>query len=128
MIAESARAVFDWDFVSLMTAMSVTVVAVANTLGSISDSGRLPFRIGRLWAAFIASLILTVYAVYRGDGWSWHPRQLAEVLAFAFILFCISAGGNQSVGALARRIGAARGPAPGPEGAPTRGRWWASWF
>lgn len=121
------HAVFDWGFVSVMTSRSVIVLAIANTIGSISDSGRLPFRIGRLWAAFLASLIVTVYAAWQG-GWSWRPGALAEVLAFAFILFCITAGMNQSVRAVARRVGAGRGATEAARPEPPAQGWWASWF
>jgi hypothetical protein len=121
------NAVFDWGFVSVMTSRSVIVLAIANTLGSL-----FPGRISRLWAAFLASLIVTVYAAYQG-GWSWRPSALFEVLAFAFILFCITAGMNQSARAVGRRITAGRGAAEGarPEAARAGGGgagWWASWF
>lgn len=121
------NAVFDWGFVSVMTSRSVIVLAIANTLGSISESGRLPFRIGRLMAAFLASLIVTVYAAWQG-GWSWRPGALAEVLAFAFILFCISAGMNQSARAVARRIGAGRGTSEAVRPEAGGAGWWGSWF
>ena len=112
------HAVFDWGFVSVMTSRSVIVLAIANTLGSM-----FPSRISRLWAAFLASLIVTIYAAWQG-GWSWSPGALAEVLAFAFILFCISAGMNQSVSAIGKRV-VARGAL---EAGRAEGGWWAPWM
>ena len=137
MTADSLRATLDWRFVSVMMSQSVYVIAVANTIGSLSDSGRLgPIKVGRAGAAFIASLMLTVYSAYKG-GWSWHPASLLEVLAYAVILFCLSAGAHQSVLAVARRVGAGRGMgmaqraeevAGAAQGAREERRWWASWF
>ena len=121
---EFGHAVFDWGFVSVMTSRSVIVLAIANTLGAISDSGRLPFRIGRLMAAFLASLIVTIYAAVQG-GWSWSLGALTEVLSFSFILFCISAGMNQSVSAIGKRVTAGRGAM---EAGRPEGGWWASWM
>ena len=119
-------AMFNWEFISVMTSMSVMVLAVANTMGSVLPG------LGRLWSAFIASLILTVYAAVKG-GWSWQPARVVEVLVFAFILFSISAGANQSVIAIGKRMrrDAGRGAeGPGPSDARRGGRegWWASWF
>jgi len=134
MTTDSLRAVFNWDFVSAMSGASVAVIAVANTLGSLADGRRLGrLKVSRAWAAFIAAMVLTVYAAYLG-GWSWHPGRLLEVLAYGVVLFCVAAGMHQSVFAVARRLPPARGAGPpggaaGPSaGAPGGGGWWASWF
>ncbi len=112
----------NWEFVSAMMGQSVVVLAVANTIGTVFKG-----RLSRTTTAFIASLMLTFYAAAQGE-WSWHIGHLLEVLAYAVMLFCLSAGANQSVLAVANRLGASRGAAPMSAEAPAQGGWWASWF
>jgi hypothetical protein len=118
---ESMEEILNWDFISVMMSQSVVVITVANTIGTVFKG-----RVSRTTAAFIASLMLTFYAASQGD-WSWHVGHLLEVLAYALMLFCLSAGTHQSVLAVASRLGVRRG-AQEPSGAPASGGWWASWF
>jgi hypothetical protein len=126
------HAVFNWDFVTAMTSASVAVIAVANTLASLALRAPGRFRVSRAWTAFIASMMLTIYAAWLG-GWSWHPGRLAEIVAHGLVLFCVAAGLHESVFAVARRVPGGRGAAAaagaGPAAAPAPGGgWWASWF
>jgi hypothetical protein len=121
MSMESMQEILNWDFISVMMSQTVVVITVANTIGTVFKG-----KVSRTTAAFIASLMLTFYAAFKG-GWSWQPGRVLEVLAYAVILFCLSAGTHQSVLAVASRVGA-RKDAEGPAGTPGRGGWWASWF
>ena len=118
---ESMQEVLNWDFISVMMSQSVMVITVANTIGAVFKG-----RVSRTTAAFIASLLLTFYAASQGD-WSWHVGHLLEVLAYAVMLFCLSAGTHQSVLAVAGRLRAGKGTQE-PSGAPGPGAWWAPWF
>ena len=118
---ESMQEHLNWDFVSIMMSQTALVIAVANTIGAVFKG-----RMSRTTAAFIASLMLTAYAAYSGDS-DWGVGRVLEVLAYAVMLFCLSAGTHQSVLAVADRLGV-RGGAPGPAATPAPGAWWASWF
>ena len=112
----------NWDFLAAMMSQSVVVISVANTLGTVFKG-----RLSRTTTAFIASLMLTFYAAFKGGG-DWGFGHVLETLAYAVMLFCLSAGAQQSVVAVANRV-AARGAGPhGPAMAPAGGGWWASWF
>jgi hypothetical protein len=84
-------------------------------------------RLSRTATAFIASLMLTSYAAFQ-DGGDWGVGRVLETLAYAVMLFCLSAGTQQSVVAVANRVGARGAGVPGPAAAPAREGWWASWF
>ena len=124
---ESMQAFLNWDFLTAMMSQSVYVLAVANTIGTLSDSRKLPFKVSRTIAALIASLMLTFYAAFKGGG-DWGIGRVLETLTYAVILFCLSAGTNQTVLAVAQSFGAGRGAAAGPSDARPRGEWWASWY
>jgi hypothetical protein len=118
---ESMQDILNWGFISVMMSQTVVVITVANTLGMVFKG-----RVSRTTAAFIASLMLTFYAAFQAER-SWDVGYVLEVLAYAVMLFCLSAGTQQSVLAVAGRFGAGRGAA-GPAEASARGGWWASWF
>jgi hypothetical protein len=121
MSMESIQEILNWDFISAMMSQSVVVITVANTIGTVFKG-----RLSRTTAAFIASLMLTFYAAFQTDP-GWNIGTVLEVLAYAVMLFCLSAGTHQSVLAVAGRLGVRRG-AQEPAGAPARNTWWASWF
>jgi hypothetical protein len=54
--------------------------------------------------------------------------RVLETLAYAVMLFSLSAGAQQSVVAVASRAGARGAAAAGPAMAKADGGWWASWF
>ena len=119
---EAMHAVLDWDFVSVMMSQSVVVISVANTIGAVFRG-----KLSRTATAFIASLLLTFYAAFKG-GWTWEVGRVLEVLAYAGMLFCLSAGAQQSVLAVANRVGVRGAGTIEPAAARPRGGWWASWF
>jgi hypothetical protein len=122
---ESMQDHLSWDFVAAMMSQSVVVVSVANTLGAVFKN-----RLSRTTTAFIASLMLTSYAAFK-DGGDWGFGRVLETLAYAVMLFCLSAGAQQSVVAVADRFagrGAGPAAAPGPAAARGGARWWESWF
>jgi len=119
---EAMHAVLDWDFVSVMMSQAIVVISVANTLGAVFKG-----RLSRTTTALIASLMLTFYAAFKG-GWSWEVGRVIEVLAYAVMLFCLSAGTQQSALAVANRVGVRGAGMPGPAAAPPPDGWWASWF
>jgi hypothetical protein len=104
---------------------SVVVISVANTLGTVFKG-----KLSRTTTAFIAAMMLTFYAAYSDHPDHWGIRLVLETLAYAVMLFCLSAGAQQSVVAVAERAAGrgAGGVGPASAGrAPSHG-WWASWF
>jgi hypothetical protein len=112
----------NWDFVAAMMSQSVVVISVANTLGTVFKG-----RLSRPATAFIAALLLTFYAAFK-DGGDWGVGRVLETLAYAVMLFSLSAGTQQSVVAVANRVGPRGEGAPGPALARAGGGWWAPWF
>lgn len=112
----------NWEFIAAMTSQSVVVISVANTLGAVFKG-----RLSRTTTAFIAALMLTFYAAFK-DGGAWSPGRVLETLAYAVMLFCLSAGAQESVAAVVNRVGTREAAAPGRAMAPAGGGWWASWF
>ena len=114
----------NWDFVAAMMSQSVVVVSAANTLGTVFKN-----KLSRTTTAFIAALMLTSYAAFKHGG-HWGIGRVLETLAYAVMLFCLSAGAQQSVVAVAERLGGrgAGGVGPSSAGRAPAGGWWASWF
>ena len=114
----------NWDFVAAMMSQAVVVVSVANTLGAVFKN-----KLSRTTTAFIAALMLTSYAAFKHGG-HWGIGRVLETLAYAVMLFCLSAGAQQSVVAAAERLGGRGAGGVGPSSADRApaGGWWASWF
>jgi len=112
----------NWDWIAAMMSQSVVVISVANTIGTVFKG-----KLSRTTTAFIASLLLTFYAAFQNGG-DWGLGRVLETLAYAVMLFSLSAGAQQSVVAVASRASARGAAAPGPAMAKADGGWWASWF
>jgi hypothetical protein len=121
---EAMKDHLNWDFVAAMMSQSVVVISVANTLGAVFRN-----KLSRTTTALIAALMLTSYAAFK-DGGDWGIGRVLETIAYAVMLFCLSAGAQQSVVAVAERVGGrgAGGVGPSAPGRAPSGGWWASWF